>query len=183
MLLMYLSVIDSEDNEDYFIKLYNTYKQRMYTIAKGITNDHHLAENALQNAFIGIAKNLELIKDLDKRALEMYLFKAVKNSAISEMRKEAPSRKNVNIEEQYNELSSEQNIAKEVTDSELLREIIAFIKNMKGEYRDILTLRLIYELSFSRIAVALNLPVSTVKDRFYKGQKMIIEKFGGRRYE
>ncbi len=183
MLLMYLSVIDKSDNEDFFIELYNTYKQRMYTIARTVTKDHHLAENALQNAFIGIVKSLELIKGLDKKALEMYLFKAVKNSAISEMRREAPSRRNVNIEEQYSELSSEQNIVKEATDSELLKEIIEFIKNMKGEYRDVLTLRLIYELSFSRIAIALCLPVSTVKDRFYKGQKMIIEKFGGRRYE
>jgi RNA polymerase sigma-70 factor (ECF subfamily) len=58
-----------------------------------------------------------------------------------------------------------------------VKEIITFIKTMDEKYRDVLSLYFLHELNFREISIALNKPVSTIKDRFHKGHKLVIEKF------
>ena len=48
---------------------------------------------------------------------------------------------------------------------------------MNSEYSDVLTYYFLFDLTLKECSVVLQIPLSTVKTRFYKGQKMIQEKF------
>ncbi|MBP3494573.1 MAG: hypothetical protein J6K52_00015 [Clostridia bacterium] len=44
---------------------------------------------------------------------------------------------------------------------------------MDEKYRDVLSLRLLCNLSFKEISIALGVPVTTVKDRYNKGIEIV----------
>lgn len=178
MLAFYLSLIENHDDDDDFLKIYYQYKQPMYNIALSYLRNIHDCEDAMQIAFSGIAKNMETIKKLDKEKLEIYVFKCVKNAALNVLEKKNSIYNNVySMDEQFHELSSEEDLVESTVEKELLKEIVSFIGTMDEKYRDVLSLYFLHELTFREIADALDKPVSTIKDRFHKGHKLVIEKF------
>ena len=68
-------------------------------------------------------------------------------------------------------------ISETVIQNELLKMILDYIRSMEPNYRDILTFYFLYDFTLREISIVLKIPLSTVKTRFYKGQKMVQEKF------
>ncbi|MBO5312836.1 MAG: sigma-70 family RNA polymerase sigma factor [Clostridia bacterium] len=178
MLSLYLSVIENHDNDDDFLKIYNKFNRNMYGIALHYLKDHHNAQDAMQIAFIGIAKNIETVKKLDDLRQEIYIYKCIKNACLDIMKR---SGKEANIifsmEEQYYEAPSDEDIFETAYTNELLERIFEFVNSMDDKHRDVLSLYFLYDMNLSQISSALGVPLSTVKDRFNKGRKLIIEKF------
>lgn len=64
MLQIYLSMIDTEDEQIKFELLYKKYRKLMHWIAKGILNDDSLAEDAVHEAFLRILKNFHKVGEI-----------------------------------------------------------------------------------------------------------------------
>ena len=60
-MLIYMSMIDSDEDKDLFEGLYLKYRKHMKYIALQILGDEYLAEDAVHNAFVKIAKNINKI--------------------------------------------------------------------------------------------------------------------------
>lgn len=178
MLLFYLSLISDHENDDDFVKIYYKYRRSMYNIAKSYTHNHHDAEDVLQIAFIGIATHIDTIKKLDEEKLEIYVFKSAKNAALNILKSESSYKnKTFNLETQFNEPSTHEDIIEETIKTDLINEIFSFIDTMDEKYRDVLSLYFLHELNFREISSVLHTPISTIKDRFRKAHKLVIEKF------
>lgn len=177
MLSIYLSLVDEQSIDD-FECIYYEYSKLMYKIAKSYTNDHYLAEEAVQNTFIGIAKTFDKVKKLEKNHLKIYICKATKNSSLSIIAKKNSEFKNL-IE--LND-ANENDIffttpSEEVVKKELFDLTIDYIRSMKSDYRDIITYYFLYELSLKEISFIMKIPLATVKTKFYRAKKMIQEHF------
>ena len=178
MLLFYLSLIENPENYDDFERIYYKYRKMMYKVAKSHTNNHHLAEEAVQNAFVGIAKNIDKIKNFDEDYLEIYLCKAAKNCAFSVLRKEDKFlNRTVNYDTEFENIVISEDVLDKIYENELLSMVVNYIKSIKQEYSDVLTYHFLHELTLKECSIVLNIPLSTVKTRLYKGQAMIQEKF------
>lgn len=59
MLMIYLSMLDTEEDKNIFKELHNEYSALMYRKAYGILRDCDLAEDAVQESFIRILKNFD----------------------------------------------------------------------------------------------------------------------------
>ena len=150
----------------------------MYKVAKYHIKNHHLAEEAVQNAFIGVARNIDRIKNFDKEYLEIYLCKSAKHAAFSVIKKEnIVSSNTVSLDDQFTDVQSGEVLSEAFLQNELLDSVIKYIRSMKSEYSDVLTYHFLYELTLKECSIVLQIPISTVKTRLYKGQKMIQEKF------
>ncbi|MBQ8146984.1 MAG: sigma-70 family RNA polymerase sigma factor [Clostridia bacterium] len=170
-------MLDSEESRDEFEELYHSYKGMMYKIARHYTDNHHLAEEAMQNAFVAIARNFDTIKRLNQKQLESYLCKSTKNCAISVLRKEANAlNKTIPLD---NQLVGEDfpDVAESVADNELLDLIVDYIRAMKEEYADALTLHYLYGFSARQCALALDIPLSTAKSRIFHAKRLLKKRF------
>ena len=87
MLVFYTLLIEEESDKAKFEKIYTLYKKKMWYAANSVLNDSHLAEDAVHNAFIGIAKNMKRIDDADSHKTLSYVITAAKNAAIDILRK------------------------------------------------------------------------------------------------
>ena len=178
MLTFYLSLIENHEDDDDFLKIYYQYKKSMYNIAFSYLQSDHYCQDAMQIAFSGIAKNMGTIKKLNEEKLEIYIFKSIKNAALNVLEDKNLTNNNIySMDEQFHELSSEEDLVENTIEKELVKEIVAFIESMDEKYRDVLSLYFLHELTFREIAINLGKPVSTIKDRFHKGHKLVVEKF------
>ena len=61
MIQLYLALIDEEQDLIRFEEAYYEYKKLLHCIAKNLLHDEHRAEDAVQEAFIRIAKNFHKV--------------------------------------------------------------------------------------------------------------------------
>ena len=74
MVQLYLALIDDEEDQARFEAAYYKYKDLMHFIAKEILKDEHRGEDAVQEAFIRIAKNFHKVgKVEDPRTKNFFL--------------------------------------------------------------------------------------------------------------
>ena len=94
------------------------------------------------------------------------------------MRKEEQAiNKTVALDNLHEELKDNEIPGETIFQNELLKMILEYIRSMDSEYSDVLTYYFLFDLTLKECSVVLQIPLSTVKTRFYKGQKMIQEKF------
>lgn len=62
MLMLYMSLIETEEEKIKFEKIYVQYRKLMYVCAKEILCSDHLAEDAVHEAFLKITKYLDKIE-------------------------------------------------------------------------------------------------------------------------
>lgn len=174
-----MPLIDSENGKEFFEILFETYHLRMLYIANSILHNQQDAEDAVQNAFINVAKNIEKIQILNEHDQFSYLYKIAQNSAIDIIRKR---KRNVN---EINN-STEKNIG-EIADNTFIESleikdnydlVVAAIKELDEIYRVVIHFHFIDEYSASEIAKILGIKVSTVKQRLVRGKKILLQKLG-----
>ena len=82
MLLFYTLLIEEDDDKAKFENIYLLHKKKMWYAANSVLTDPYLAEDAVHNAFTGIAKNIKRIDDPESSKTLSYVVTAAKNCAI-----------------------------------------------------------------------------------------------------
>ena len=86
-MIIYLSMIDNQVDRDKFEFIYDNYRYTMLYAARGELRDEYLAEDAVQEAFIAIAKNISYISIKDCNKLRRLVVIITKNKAVDIIRK------------------------------------------------------------------------------------------------
>ena len=86
-MLLYLSLIDTEEDKIKFEDIFNSYKKTMYYIANSILKDEHYSHDAVQNSFLKIIKHIDKIEDVKCNKTKGFIVTIVRNSSIDIYRK------------------------------------------------------------------------------------------------
>lgn len=81
-MLIYLQLIDDPSDRSKFERLYLQYRNYMFVIANNILKNEYDAEDAVHQAFISIAKNIQKISELDCTKTKSYIVTIVEHCAI-----------------------------------------------------------------------------------------------------
>jgi RNA polymerase sigma-70 factor (ECF subfamily) len=157
------NVGDATEAAQAFAVLYRRHRDFVLRVARRFTHDRELALDALQetftyllNKFPPAGSGLELTA-----RLSTLLYPAAKNAAITAARK---ARRYAGAgDEVLAELPAEPAADAEPIDAALAR--------LSAERREVLTLRFVDDLSLAEIAVALDVPLGTVKSRLHLALK------------
>lgn len=88
-MLIFLSMLESDEEKEIFINLYHQYGNAMLHIAKQyFPNDWHAAEDAIQNAWIHVIDHFQKILAVPSKKRGAYLVIIAKNEAITILRKD-----------------------------------------------------------------------------------------------
>ena len=176
MLAFFLSMIEDHDNEDKFTNLYHTYQSYMMTVANAILHHPQDAEDAVQNAWIAIIRNIDKIEDIHSDKTKRYITVAIKNHSCNmlEKKKNIPITETVDLHHVSDHTSPEELSAEYQTHSEY-ELVLQFILDMDEKYRDVLSLYYLDECKPSEIAVLLDRPLATVKSQLQRGKNQIMQ--------
>lgn len=174
MILFAAETMLSERDRSKLESLYNAYSQNMYVIAHQILNDHHLAEDAVQQAYIKIIERLDKIDEVHCNKTKAFLVIVIRSVAIDLYRKrnvqENPSR---DIEETWP--AGEEAIDEQVIRAELSAQIAEKIKLLPANYSDVITLKYTYGYSDEEIACMLNITWKNARVRLHRAKRSLFK--------
>ena len=86
-MLIFLTLVDTQEEKDKFTALYEKYRYFMWYLANQILNDYQLAEDAVQDSFLVLTKHLNKVDSVDSPQTKRYLATIAKSRAIDILRK------------------------------------------------------------------------------------------------
>ena len=87
-MLLYLSMLDTEEEKDKFTEIYQQYQHFCWYVAYQLLGDGHLAEDAVQDAFLALTRHLDKIEDVESQKTRKFLMTIVKSKAVDILRKQ-----------------------------------------------------------------------------------------------
>lgn len=169
--MIFLMMIDTPKDKRKFVILYEKYIYLMITVAEGVLHDKFLAEDAVHDAFVKVAKNMYKIRDINSMKTKRFLIVIAKNSAIDIYRK-----RNIRMKSEifFDELSDNEAPAS-FMETDINNSVLDILINLPVKYRDVFLLKYSSKLDNSEIAGLLKIQEGTVRQRLARG-KVIIEK-------
>lgn len=139
--------------------LYVKYKKLVNAIAFSITKNNEDAEDIVQIVFTKIWNMNE--DNLPIKNESTWLYTLTKNETINFLRKQKPT---INIDELYY-MNKEDKQIKELLDKDAYNKIIA---KLHPKEQEIVSLKILSNLSFREISEILDIPIGTVQWKYYK---------------
>ena len=87
-MMVFLDLVDTEPEKSKFQQLYYKYIDLFMWIAMDKLKNHYLAEEAVQDAFLYIAKNFDKVGDVESKVTKGYLCTIIQGFAINKFNKE-----------------------------------------------------------------------------------------------
>lgn len=183
MLTFYTALIDRAENQTKFEQIYYSYRKQMHYVAFQVTHDNEFAEDAVQEALLSIARNIDHIRTDEEKLLRAYVLTAAKSKAMNIMKKE----KYIQDAECYStdEATLQSLVAthsyldncleNDLINVETKDEVIDVIQNLPYPYAEALMLKYVHELEMDEIAEVLNASVGTVYQWLSRGRKKVVK--------
>jgi RNA polymerase sigma-70 factor (ECF subfamily) len=150
----------------------------LYNFALRTTGDPDDAQDLLQETFL---KAYRFWDKYEKGTnIRAWLFRIMKNSYINRYRKETREPGKVDYDDVENFYDSIRDESKETTDLQqrmfgdlLGDEVTSALQELPDDFRTVVILCDIEELTYEEIAEFLNCPIGTVRSRLHRGRKML----------
>ena len=173
MLLIYLAMVDSDEEKDLVEKLYNTYKNTLYNICFAIVRNRTDAEDAVHDTFIRIIDNLSKIKDVDSPQTKAFCIVIARNVAVDILRK---SKKSVFVTEEeldfYESDAKNEEAALSNIGVERLKQAL---RRLPKEYYDVLMLNVKSGCSLFEMSGILGISYQAVRYKLRKARSMLLK--------
>ena len=134
MLSFYLALIDDQQDQDRFEKIYHKYRILMFAVAKQIFGDNRIAEEAVQEAFIKIAKIVDQINEIDSHRTRNFVVIITKNTCLDILEKEKRHKNLISFDEIKDFDATESFDLKSIEKNEILK----IVNKLSTEDRDII---------------------------------------------
>ncbi len=182
MLIIYASMLESDEEKDKLTKIYENYYGLMLYIAKGIISDHALAEDAVSYSFETIINNLHNINEIKCHKTRSYIVYIVRSRAINLLKKQG--RYKEDPIEDFDMLDNSTSIENELSIKESYDSIVDYIKKLPKSLSDVLYLSLVNEYSIEEISELLEISNDAVRKRLSRAKAQIRDllKSGGTEY-
>lgn len=173
MLLFYTAMIDDKPDQLRFERVYHSYRRQMLVVAERVLHDREEAEDAVQNALLGIAKNIKSLPSGDERVERAYVLTAAKNAALTMLPKKQMRDSMADISELN--VASEEDLFRQVVNCQDYDLLLRAMRQMEPPYREVLMLVYVQEQSVKAAAAILCRKEETVRKQLRRGRKQLIE--------
>lgn len=164
--MMFLSVIETPQDKSRFQQLYDKYLNLVMWISMQKLNNTTLAEEAVQDTFMYIAKNFSKVGDIDSEATKNYIATIANGFAINKYNKENKS-DSVFYDDTY------KNINESDFESYSLVELKSAINALSDENKNYFYLKYVYGCSSREIAKMYGISPELVRKRLQLAKQKI----------
>ncbi len=166
MLAIYLAMLETEQDQRRFTRLFEAHEKKIYAVALRILGDPDRAEDAAQQTWLQLIKNWDRVSALPWRETEGYVVTVAKNCALDILRAE---RKTAAFPEDWDPPAQEER-------QEEYDYLVSLIRSLPENYRRILELKCVEEQTNKEIARRLGMNESTVAVRVMRGRALLKER-------
>ncbi len=158
--LVYMQMIDSEAEKTKFEEIYEVYRSMMLSRAYDILKNHHDAEDAVQQAFITVAKNISKIEEVKCPKTKFFIVTITENKAIDLYRKKT----------RWAAVPYEDMAAPVEGGGDDLEKCI---RMLPVRYRQVLLLRYVYGFNWQEIGQMLDITAANARKIGYRAREKL----------
>ena len=162
-MLIYLQLISEPEDRELFVQLYEKHRVAMFNRANKILHNKQDSEDAVHEAFLKIAENIEKISSLECHKRNKYIVTIIENKAINTYRA-----KRLHPTEPLFDLA-EYAVVDAYEDGDFTRCIL----KLPHDYREVLLLKYDLGLSNKEIADALDISQALVRKRLQRARNAL----------
>lgn len=177
-MFLYMAMIESEEERSKFEMIYEQYRSLMFSVAQKILHNDRDAEDAVQEAFLKIIKNLEKLNVSECHKTKLYIVITVRRTAIDIYRKKKSQEKIVPLDElvldeKYEDAGAQEEI-ENVKDKVDMANLINLLPD---RYRDVILLKYYNEFSDKEISHALGTTEVNVRKLLERAKKRLAREY------
>lgn len=162
-------------DSDAFAELVSAYEDKVYNLCLRMCSDREEAKDLAQEAFFKAWRGLAFYKQ--EAAFSTWLYRLTTNVCIDHLRQKkrhAASSLTAVEEEEQIDVPDPSPTPEEMVFDRRRKEIVASaMSQLEEEFRTVLTLRVVQELSYDEIGEILDLKVGTVKSRLARAREKL----------
>ena len=158
--------------------IYQEYAEKLYKFTVKLCGDSHIAEDIVQTTFLKAFESADKFKG--NCQVYTWLCTIARNEYFNYIKRK--DNKNISSDETP-EISDDESIYKSLEDKEQSMIIHKAIHLMNEPYREILTLRIMGELSFSQIGCVFDKSENWARVTFFRAKNKLVELLKEDNYE
>ena len=136
--------------------LYKKYVHDLFAYGSGLTHDRELLKDAVQDVFVKVLSNRNLLKDV--RNVRYFFFRSLKNRLIDLQKSAASKNEPIANEELFSvKITVLDNLIEKEEQEALETRLKSLLDKLTSHQREAVCLRFIYEMEYEEIADLLNL--------------------------
>jgi RNA polymerase sigma-70 factor (ECF subfamily) len=160
---------------DAFRALFETYQDRVYSIALRYSGDRSLALDIAQEVFLKLLSNIQEFRG--DAGFEAWLYRVVVNCCLDRQRR---GRMLLFVEDFFDSLRGADNtVLQDMMRQEMQQHVQGAVAKLSPEHRMVVVLRYTEGLSYDQIAEALGCSAGTVASRLNRAHKILERRLRG----
>ena len=168
MLAVLLAALESDEDRQKFIEIYEQYHAQMERTAMRILKEQSDVEDAVQNAFMQMIRHFEKIFEIPCEELPFWIISIVKNEARIILRK---TQRTVPLDDW-------DGFTKSIDDISEYTELVDLFTRLPETYRSVLEMKMLHGYSDKEISKRLGISETAVSSRATRGRAMLREIVG-----
>lgn len=169
MLMIYLQMLETEEDKDKFLEIYDTYRDLMTSVAMKILKNEHDTQDAVHQAFEAIIRNIQTFHKKPCPDFRSYIVIIVRNKAIDIIRE----RERIVGTDYIDNLEWEDDIDIDIID---VREAMT---RLPEEQRTLLMLHYYWGLRTRELSDIYNVSQATIQKRLWRARKELHDLLDG----
>lgn len=148
-MFFFLTLLDDPEEQQKFTEIYYQYRHFLWYVANQKLQDAHLAEDAVQEAFLALTRHMDKIEDVHSDRARNFLATIVRSKAVDILRKKVPE---AELPEEYGELKVGGDMLDHYLTKENYHRLVACVLELDDTYRTIFEYKFMYQISDAEIA-------------------------------
>lgn len=146
-----------------------------YTLARYLLRDQHDAQDAVQDAVLRALRYFETYRDGDARS---WLLAIVRNCCLTRYRRARAERDVVPLVEELDVAHDGRPTDARAIEQSERAAIERALAELPSEFREVIVLREVQQLSYREISDVVGVPIGTVMSRLARGRKRLASRLG-----
>ena len=132
-------------------------------------NDETLAEDAVQDTFLKLIRNVYKVQDAESNRAKKYIIRTIQSTSIDLYRKRKKHMERFEVAD-VSELAESNSFEDELIERAALEKKL---DDLPDKYKEVVVKRFIYEMSLDEIATESGISLAAVRKRYERGMKML----------
>jgi len=146
-------------DKDAFAELIERYERPLRYFINRLLDNSELTEDIFQDTWLTVIRRIHSLREID--AFPAWLYRIARNKVYQQLRKKR------NVSRLDENIAVENHAEDDVFSPEDAAKVHKCLKELPPEYREVLMLRFLEQMSYKQISQVLNCKLGTVRSRIY----------------